>query len=76
VINDTFDDELVQVPKRLPEQRKCWQTKIEEAYSKDPSFSSAASADGLKLEGALWYKEGKVVMPNADNAPGANVGKA
>jgi len=67
VINDTSDDELVQVPERSPEQRKRWQTRIEEAYSKDPSFSSAASADGLKLEGALWYREGKVVMPDADN---------
>jgi len=66
-INNSSDDELLQEPERSPEPRRRRQIRIEEAYSKDPSFSSAASANGLEPEGALWYKAGKVVMPDADN---------
>ena len=64
-IKDSSDDEFVWEPERSPEPRKRWQTRIEEAYSKVPSISSAASTDGLELEGALWYREGKVFMPDA-----------
>ncbi len=66
-INNSSDDELLQEPERLPEPRRRRQIRIEEAYSKVPSFSSATSANGLEPEGALWYKAGKVVMPDADN---------
>lgn len=57
---DISDDELVEEPERSPESRKRWQTRIEEAYSKDPSFFATASPDGLELEGSLWYREGSV----------------
>ena len=65
-VNETFD-ELVQPPERSPEPRKSWQTRIEEAYAKDPSLLSVASTDGSELKGALWCREGKVALPNADN---------
>ena len=64
---DTSDDELLQEPEGQPDPRRRWQTRIEEAYLKDPSYSATASADGLELEGALWYREGKLVMPDAYN---------
>ncbi len=44
-----------------------WRVKLAAEYEKDPWFASEANTKDLEQYNGLWLKEGKVVVPHADD---------
>ena len=44
-----------------------WPEKIKNAYAKDPAFADPAFTAELVGEDGLWYKEHKIMIPDADD---------
>lgn len=65
-VSDSETDEDHVLVNKMPPIMS-WPEKITTAYAKDPAFTDPAFTAKLVSEDGLWYKEHKILIPNADD---------